>query len=200
MRGRRATKKKEVVDDRPFNYPPGNKQQQGKQAKLKKLWLGDVVESDEGWCSGGTVGSLTIVTNNLFNRDNSEASLSSGLGEEDVVVTQKKDVKSNSLEPVSFVKLEDTRTPLVSTGTTDDGDQRLKFSVNSGAEGLRCPLSPPPPNPNSPNEVSTYISFYLRRNLALGKNSRFLLSPDYISQKQSSKYQRRKGDEIRLDG
>ena len=50
MRGRRATKKKEVVDDRPFNYPPGNKQQQqGKQAKLKKLWLGDVVESDEGY-------------------------------------------------------------------------------------------------------------------------------------------------------
>ena len=38
MRGRRATKKKEVVDDRPFNYPPGNKQQEGKQAKLKKLW------------------------------------------------------------------------------------------------------------------------------------------------------------------
>ena len=194
MRGRRATKKKEVVDDRPFNYPPGNKQQQeGKQAKLKKLWLGDVVESDEGWCSGGTVGSLTIATNNLYNRDNSEASLSSGLGEEDVVVTQKKDVESNSLEPVSFVKLEDT-------GTTDDGDQRLKNSENSGAEGLRCPLSPPPPNPNSPNEVSTYISFYLRRNLALGKNSRFVLSPDYISQKQSSKYQRRKGDEIHLDG
>ena len=193
MRGRRATKKKEVVDDRPFNYPPGNKQQQGKQGKLKKLWLGDVVESDEGWCSGGTVGSLTIATNNLYNRDNSEASLSSGLGEEDVVVTQKKDVKNNSLEPVSFVKLEDTR-------TTDDGDQRLKNSENSGAEGLRCPLSPPPPNPNSPNEVSTYISFYLRRNLALGKNSRFVLSPDYISQKQSSKYQRRKGDEIHLDG
>ena len=198
MRGRRATKKKEVVDDRPFNYPPGNKQQQqGKQAKLKKLWLGDVVESDEGWCSGGTVGSLTIVTNNLYNRDNSEASLSSGLGEEDAVVTQKKDVKNNSLEPVSFVKLEDTRTPLDST---NDGDQRLKNFENSGAEGLRCPLSPPPPNPNSPNEVSTYISFYLRRNLALGKNSRFLLSPDYISQKQSSKYQRRKGDEIHLDG
>ena len=194
MRGRRATKKKEVVDDRPFNYPPGNKQQQeGKQVKLKKLWLGDVVESDEGWCSGGTVGSLTIATNNLYNRDNSEASLSSGLGEEDVVVTQKKDVESNSLEPLSFVKLEDT-------GTTDDGDQRLKNFENSGAEGLRCPLSPPPPNPNSPNEVSTYISFYLRRNLALGKNSRFLLSPDYISQKQSSKYQRRKGDEIHLDG
>ena len=194
MRGRRATKKKEVVDDRPFNYPPGNKQQQqGKQAKLKKLWLGDVVESDEGWCSGGTVGSLTIATNNLYNRDNSEASLSSGLGEEENIVTQKKDVESNSLEPVSFVKLEDT-------GTTDDGDQRLKNSENSGAEGLRCPLSPPPPNPNSPNEVSTYISFYLRRNLALGKNSRFVLSPDYISQKQSSKYQRRKGDEIHLDG
>ena len=194
MRGRRATKKKEVVDDRPFNYPPGNKQQQeGKQVKLKKLWLGDVVESDEGWCSGGTVGSLTIATNNLYNRDNSEASLSSGLGEEDVVVTQKKDVESNSLEPLSFVKLEDT-------GTTDDGDQRLKNFENSGAEGLRCPLSPPPPNPNSPNEVSTYISFYLRRNLALGKNSRFVLSPDYRSQKQSSKYQRRKGDEIHLDG
>ena len=169
------------------------KNSEGKQGKLKKLWLGDVVESDEGWCSGGTVGSLTIATNNLYNRDNSEASLSSGLGEEDVVVTQKKDVKNNSLEPVSFVKLEDTR-------TTDDGDQRLKNSENSGAEGLRCPLSPPPPNPNSPNEVSTYISFYLRRNLALGKNSRFVLSPDYISQKQSSKYQRRKGDEIRLDG
>ena len=194
MRGRRATKKKEVVDDRPFNYPPGNKQQQqGKQVKLKKLWLGDVVESDEGWCSGGTVGSLTIATNNLYNRDNSEASLSSGLGEEENIVTQKKDVESNSLEPVSFVKLEDT-------GTTDDGDQRLKNSENSGAKGLRCPLSPPPPNPNSPNEVSTYISFYLRRNLALGKNSRFVLSPDYISQKQSSKYQRRKGDEIHLDG
>ena len=194
MRGRRATKKKEVVDDRPFNYPPGNKQQQqGKQAKLKKLWLGDVVESDEGWCSGGTVGSLTIVTNNLYNRDNSEASLSSGLGEEENIVTQKKDVESNSLEPLSFVKLEDT-------GTTDDGDQRLKNFENSGAEGLRCPLSPPPPNPNSPNEVSTYISFYLRRNLALGKNSRFVLSLDYISQKQSSKYQRRKGDEIHLDG
>ena len=193
MRGRRATKKKEVVDDRPFNYPPGNKQQEGKQVKLKKLWLGDVVESDEGWCSGGTVGSLTIATNSLFNRDNSEASLSSGLGEEENIVTQKKDVKSNSLEPVSFVKLEDTR-------TTDDGDQRLKNSENSGAEGLRCPLSPPPPNPNSPNEVSTYISFYLRRNLALGKNSRIVISPDYISQKQSSKYQRRKGDEIHLDG
>ena len=193
MRGRRATKKKEVVDDRPFNYPPGNKQQEGKQAKLKKLWLGDVVESDEGWCSGGTVGSLTIATNNLFNRDNSEASLSSGLGEEENIVTQKKDVESNSLEPVSFVKLEDT-------GTTDDGDQRLKNFESSGAEGLRCPLSPPPPNPNSPNEVSTYISFYLRRNLALGKNSRFVLSPDYTSQKQSSKYQRRKGDEIHLDG
>ena len=174
MRGRRATKKKEVVDDRPFNYPPGNKQQQ-QQAKLKKLWLGDVVESDEGWCSGGTVGSLTIVTNNLYNRDNSEASLSSGLGEEENIVTQKKDVESDSLEPVSIVKLENTRTPLDST---NDGDQRLKNFENSGAEGLRCPLSPPPPNPNSPNEVSTYISFYLRRNLALGKNSRFLLSPD----------------------
>ena len=192
MRGRRATKKKEVVDDRPFNYPPGNKQQQqGKQAKLKKLWLGDVVESDEGWCSGGTVGSLTIATNNLYNRDNSEASLSSGLGEEDVVVTQKKDVESNSLEPVSFVKLEDTRTPLDST---DDGDQRLTNFENSGAEGLRCPLSsPPPPNPNSPNEVSTYISFYLRRNLALGKNGRFVLSLDYISQKTKFQISKEKG-------
>ena len=202
MRGRRATKKE--LDDRPFNYPPGNKQGD-KQAKLKKLWLGDqVVESDEGWCSGGTIRS-----SDLFPRDNSrvsEASLSSGVGEEEGVANQKKDVKnvtaSNGFEPIVKLEPEGIRTPLNSwenfdKGTHGGGYQKDKVLEELRAESPRCllsppqlnpnscslpppnprcSLSPPPPNPNSPGEVSTYISYYLRRNLARGKKGTFLQS------------------------
>ena len=177
MRGRRATKKE--LDDRPFNYP-GNKQGE-KQTKLKKLWLGEVVESDEGWCSGGTIRS-----SDLFPRDNSrvsEASLSSGVGEEEGVASQKKDVKhvtaSNGFNPLVKLETEGIRIPRNTWENSDDitdggGDQ--KILAEFGAESPRCSLSPPPPNPNSPGEVSTYISYYLRRNLAHGKKSTVLQS------------------------
>ena len=175
MRGRRATKKE--LDDRPFNYPPGNKQGD-KQAKLKKLWLGEVVESDEGWCSGGTIRS-----SDLFPRDNSrvsEASLSSGVGDEEGLASQKKDVKnvtaSNGFEPIVQLETEGIRTQLNSwenfdKGAHGGGDQKDKVLEEFRADSPRCSLSPPPPNPNSPGEVSTYISYYLRRNLARGKKS-----------------------------
>ena len=213
MRGRtRAFTKKEQLDDRPFNCPvnKGNK-----QTKLKKLWVGEqVVESDEGWCSGGTIHETihgTIRSSDLFPRDNSrvsEASLSSGLGEEEgVAVSQKKDVKhvtstKNGFEPL--VKLETSegiRTPLNNWENSDKAtnggseDQKileehraesplsplpsnsctLSLSSPPKSNSLRCSLSPPPPNPNSPGEVSTYISYYLRRNLAQGEKSIFLL-------------------------
>ena len=177
MRGRRATKKE--LDDRPFNYPASK--QGEKQTKLKKLWLGEVVESDEGWCSGGTIRS-----NELFPRDNSrvsEASLSSGVGEEEGVASQKKDVKhvtaSNGFNPLVKLETEGIRIPRNTWENSDDitdggGDQ--KILAEFGAESPRCSLSPPPPNPNSPGEVSTYISYYLRRNLAHGKKSTVLQS------------------------
>ena len=162
MRGRRATKKE--LDDRPFNYP-GNKHG-NKQTKLKKLWLGEAVESDEGWCSGGTIRS-----GEFPHRDNSrvsEASLSSGLGEEEGGASQK-------------VESEGIKTPFNTSENSDKGgynggDQKDNALEESRAEGPRCSLSPPPPNPNSPGEVSTYISYYLRRNLAHGEKSIFLQS------------------------
>ena len=179
MRGRRATKKE--LDDRPFNYP-GNKQGE-KQAKLKKLWLGEVVESDEGWCSGGTIRS-----SDLFPRDNSrvsEASLSSGVGEEEGVASQKKDVKhvtaSNGFEPIVKLETEGIRTSRDNWENSEEvtnggGERKDDVLEEFRAESPRCSLSPPPPNPNSPGEVSTYISYYLRRNLAHGKKSTVLQS------------------------
>ena len=173
MRGRRAAKKE--LDDRPFNYPGKG---ESKQAKLKKLWLGEVVESDEGWCSGGTIRS----NSDLFPRDNSrvsEASLSSGVGEEEGVASIKKDVKhvtaSNGFEPVVKIETEGIRTQRNSWGNSDKvtnggGDEKIL------EESPRCSLSPSPPNPNNPGEVSTYISYYLRRNLAHGKKSTVLPS------------------------
>ena len=175
MRGRRATKKE--LDDRPFNYP-GNKHG-NKQTKLKKLWLGEAVESDEGWCSGGTIRS-----GEFPHRDNSrvsEASLSSGLGEEEGGASQKKDVTYNCLENVTKVESEGIKTPFNTSENSDKGDynggdQKDNALEESRGEGPRCSLSPPPPNPNSPGEVSTYISYYLRRNLAHGEKSIFLQS------------------------
>ena len=182
MRGRRASKKE--LDDRPFNYPASK--QGEKQTKLKKLWLGEVVESDEGWCSGGTIRS-----NELFPRDNSrvsEASLSSGVGEEEGVASQKKDVKhvtaSNAFEPIVKLETEGIRIPRNTWENSDnitDGGGDQKILAEFRAESPRCSLSPPPPNPNSPGEVSTYISYYLRRNLAHGKKSIFLLQKHFSS-------------------
>ena len=208
MRGRSRAFTKKELDDRPFNCPvKGNK-----QAKLKKLWVGEVVESDEGWCSGGTIHETIhgTIRRDLFPRDNSrvsEASLSSGLGEEEGLAgSQKKDVKhvvtstNNGFEPV--VKLETSegiRTPFNTWENSDRGanggseDQKIleehraesplsPLPVNCWSlsppksNSLRCSLSPPPPNPNSPGEVSTYISYYLRRNLAHGKKSNALQS------------------------
>ena len=198
MRGRRATKKE--LDDRPFNYPASK--QGEKQTKLKKLWLGEVVESDEGWCSGGTIRS-----NELFPRDNSrvsEASLSSGVGEEEGLASQKKDVKhvtaSNAFDPK--LETEGIRIPRNTWENSDnitDGGEDQKIA-EFRAESPRCSLSPPPPNPNSPGEVSTYISYYLRRNLAHGKKSNVLQSfrPSVdafllvFSQQRSQKHQWRK--------